>query len=115
MALGHNYKEVREGRRTAEKNTQKPDDTISEVEIDISFYETERLRLLLIKRLDESGWRRRLRDRVQSLVYNMPFKKLSIQDIVQELAPKASSTISEDIKEEILLEAKKSLKETSIS
>ena len=38
----------------------------------------------------------------------MPFKKLTIEDIIQELAPKASSTIPEDIKKELLFEAKKS-------
>ena len=107
MALGHQCKEVRQG-HSESKMDRKSRDKPSQCEIDISLYETERLRQLLLKRLEESGWRRRLRDRVQNLVYNMPFKKLTIEDIIQELAPKASSTIPEDIKKELLIEAKKS-------
>ena len=111
MALGHQCKEIRE-----EENISKPKNNpkikkTSESEIEINFYETERLKQLLSTRLEESGWRRRLRDRVQTMVYNMPFKKLTIEDIVQELVPKASSTISDDIKDELIKEAKKSRKE----
>jgi enhancer of yellow 2 transcription factor len=114
MALGHQCKEVREGESESKTNS-KSKDKISQFEIDISLYESERLRQLLLNRLEESGWRRRLRDRVQNLVYNMPFKKLTIEDIVQELAPKASSTIPEDIKKELLMEAKKSTQKSNVS
>ena len=108
MALGKHCKEVRED--DDPPNVEKTPDTAADLtKIDFSIYETEQLRQLLRKRLDESGWRRRLRDRVQTLVYNMPFKKLSVEDVVQELAPKASSTISDEIKQELLLVAMKSL------
>ena len=109
MALGHQCKEVREGRSSSESNN-KSKDIVSDNDIDITLYETERLRQLLVQRLDETGWRRKLRVRVQNIVNDLPFKKLTIADIVQELAPKASSTISEDIKKELLMEAEKSLK-----
>ena len=109
MALGHQCEEVRETKSDLKLNNNSTDQS-SLCEVDISLYETERLRKLLLDRLEESGWRRRLRDRVQTLVYNMPFKKLTIEDIVQELAPKASCKISEDIKNELLIEAKKSMK-----
>ena len=114
MALGHQCKEVRGGKAES-KADRKSKDKISQCEVDISLYESERLRQLLLKRLEESGWRRRLRDRVQNLVYNMPFKKLTIEDIVQELAPKASSTIPEDIKKELLIEVKKSIQKSNES
>ena len=114
MALGHQCEEVRESKSDLKLNNNSTDQ-LSPCEIDISLYETERLRKLLLNRLEESGWRRRLRERVQTLVYNMPFKKLTIEDIVQELAPKASSRISEDIKNELLIEAKKSMKKSNDS
>ena len=38
--------------------------------------------------------------------------KISIEDIVQEIAPKAKSALQEDIKKELMIEAKKSLKES---
>ena len=109
MALGKHCKEVRDDDDDPPNVENIPDMTADQTKIDFSIYETEQLRQLLRKRLDESGWRRRLRDRVQTLVYNMPFKKLSVEDVVQELAPKASSTISDEIKHELLLVAMKSL------
>ena len=110
MALGKHCKEVRDDDDDVLSNVEKTPDTTTDLsKIEFTIYETEQLRQLLRKRLDESGWRRRLRDRVQTLVYNMPFKKLSVEDVAQELAPKASSTISDEIKQEILLVAMKSL------
>ena len=110
MALGKHCKEVRDDADDVPSNFEKtPDTTTDLAKIEFTIYETEQLRQLLRTRLDESGWRRRLRDRVQALVYNMPFKKLSVEDVVQELAPKASSTISDEIKNELLLVAMSSL------
>lgn len=106
MALGHQCTEVRDEEKIA-KSKSASKEKVSENDVEISFYEKERLRQLLLIRLEESGWRRRLRDRVQNMVYNMPFKKLTIEDIVQELAPKASSTISDDIKDELITEMKR--------
>ena len=109
MALGKHCKEVRDDDSDPPNVENISYTTTDLTKIEFTIYETEQLRQLLRKRLDESGWRRRLRDRVQALVYNMPFKKLSVEDVVQELAPKASSTISDEIKNELLLVAMKSL------
>ena len=109
MALGHQCTEIREKEKIA-NSTSNSKEEVSENDVEISFYEKERLRQLLLIRLEESGWRRRLRDRVQNMVYNMPFKKLTIEDIVQELAPKASSTISDDIKDELINEMRRKKK-----
>ena len=109
MALGHQCTEVRDEEKI-ENASHNLKEEVSENDVEISFYEKERLRQLLLIRLEESGWRRRLRDRVQNMVYNMPFKKLTIEDIVQELAPKASSTISDDIKDELITQMKRSKK-----
>ena len=109
MALGHQCTEIRDEEKIANPSNNSKEE-VSENDVEISFYEKERLRQLLLIRLEESGWRRRLRDRVQNMVYNMPFKKLTIEDIVQELAPKASSTISDDIKDELINEMRRKKK-----
>ena len=108
MALGHQCTEIREKEKIA-NSTSNSKEEVSENDVEISFYEKERLRQLLLIRLEESGWRRRLRDRVQNMVYNMPFKKLTIEDIVQELAPRASSMVPDEIKRELLDEVQKTL------
>ena len=72
----------------------------------------EKLKQIFSKRLEDSGWRQNMRIQVQNLVNDKGYEKATIEDIVQELAPKAKSTISEDIKNELMLEAKKSLKES---
>jgi hypothetical protein len=115
MALGHHCKEVREGANsTSSTTTHKTpkEKTMSRTEVNIT---RDRLRQQLMKRLDETGWRHQMRLRVQDLVHDKGFEKATIEDIVQELAPKASSTISEQIKKELIVEAKTSLKESDYS
>ena len=70
----------------------------------------EKLKKLLTKHLEETGWRQTMRIQVQNLVNDKGYEKTTVEDIVQELAPKAKSTISEDIKNELMSEAKGSLK-----
>ena len=114
MAIGHHMKEVRAGNsnpNTAisanENHTNKV--KMSRTEMNIT---KERLRQQLMKRLDETGWRHQMRLQVQDLVHEKGTDKATIEDIVQELAPKANSTISEEIKRELIIEAKTSLNES---
>ena len=114
MAIGHHMKEVREGNTNSstttavnQKYTSKA--TMSRTEENIT---KDRLRQQLMKRLDETGWRHQMRLQVQDLVHEKGTDKATIEDIVQELAPKASSTISDEIKKELVREAKTSLKES---
>merc|ERR1712020_516892 len=116
MAIGHHMKEVREGHSTSttsanttnERNANKAI-AMSRTEMNIT---KDRLRQQLMKRLDETGWRHQMRLQVQDLVHEKGTDKATIEDIVQELAPKANTTISEEIKRELVIEAKTSLKES---
>ena len=114
MALGHHCTEVREGSSTsvAQLTKKSKDKNMSQAEINVT---RDRLRQILLKRLDETGWRHQMRLHVQDLVHDKGLEKATIEDIVQELAPKASSTVSEDIKKELLREAKTSLKESDFA
>ena len=115
MALGLHCKEVREGTNSTSSTTThkaSKEKTMSRTEVNIT---RDRLRQQLMKRLDETGWRHQMRLQVQDLVHAKGVEKATIEDIVQELAPKASSTISEQIKKELIVEAKTSLKESDYS
>ena len=115
MALGHHCKEVREGTNstsTTKTDKKSKEKSMSRTEMNIT---RDRLRQQLMNRLDETGWRHQMRLQVQDLVHEKGIEKSTIEDIVQELAPKASSTISEQIKKELLIEAKNSLKEADYS
>ena len=115
MAIGHHMKEIREGNSTSsanatnERNKNKAITTMSRTDMNIT---KDRLRQQLTKKLDETGWRHQMRLQVQDLVHEKGTEKATIEDIVQELAPKASSTISDEIKKELIREAKTSLKES---
>ena len=114
MAIGHHMKEVREGNShstttNATNESSKKKATMSRAEMNIT---KDRLRQQLMKRLEETGWRHQMRLQVQDLVHEKGTEKATIEDIVQELAPKASSTISEEIKKELVREAKTSLNES---
>ena len=66
----------------------------------------------LIKHLNEIGWQQEMRFQVQNLVNEKGSDKISIEDIVQEIAPKAKSSLQENVKKELMIEAKKSLEES---
>ena len=66
----------------------------------------------LIKHLNEIGWQQEMRFQVQNLVNEKGPDKISIEDIVQEIAPKAKSSLQENVKKELMIEAKKSLEES---
>lgn len=82
---------------------------MSEAEVDIA---KDKLRKLLVKRLDETGLRQTIKLQVHDLVHDKGMEKINIEDIVQELVPKASSMISEEVKNDLMNEAKQSLKES---
>ena len=82
---------------------------MSETEVDVT---KEKLKQLFTKRLEESGWLQNMRLEVQNLVNDKGYEKIKIEEIVQELAPKAKSTVSSEIKTELMTEAKNSLKES---
>ena len=46
------------------------------------------------------------------MVHDKGMEKINIEDIVQELVPKASSMISKEVKNDLMNEAKQSLKES---
>ena len=80
-----------------------------ETELDVK---KQNLKDDLINRLMKAGWEQEMRVQVQNLVNEKGSDKISIEDIVQEIAPKAKSSLPENIKKELMLEAKKSLKES---
>ena len=115
MAIGHSCKEVREGGSISDTKTSRSSQNKMETNSQNDNQTKDRLRKKLISRLDESGWRHRMRLEVQDIVHEKGYEKATIEDIVQELAPKASSLIPDDIKRELIIEAKQSLKETDYS
>ena len=82
---------------------------MSETEIDLI---KQKLKGQLLKHLNDSGWNQEMKIQVQNLVNEKGADKISIEDIVQEIAPAAKSSLQENIKKELMIEAKKSLKES---
>ena len=63
--------------------------------------ERERLRERLFERLDDTGWREDVKKKVKKYADKRGIENVALEDIVQELAPNASSLISEDIKRDL--------------
>ena len=82
---------------------------MTESEIDVI---KQKLKNQLSKHLNDSGWSQEMRVQVQNLVNEKGADKINIEDIVQEIAPKAKASLQDDIKKELMAEAKKSLKES---
>ena len=60
--------------------------------------ERDRLREMLLKRLDDTGWRDDVVKKVKKYAEKHGIENVELEDIIQELAPKASSLVSDDIK-----------------
>ena len=82
---------------------------MSETEIDLI---KQKLKDQLLRHLNDSGWTQEMKIQVQNLVNEKGADKISIEDIVQEIAPGAKSSLEENIKKELMIEGKKSLKES---
>ena len=82
---------------------------MSETEIDLI---KQKLKDQLLRHLNDSGWTQEMKIQVQNLVNEKGADKISIEDIVQEIAPAAKSSLEENIKKELMMEGKKSLKES---
>ena len=82
---------------------------MSETEIDLI---KQKLKSQLLRHLNDSGWNQEMKIQVQNLVNEKGADKISIEDIVQEIAPSAKSSLQENIKKELMIEARKSLKES---
>ena len=63
--------------------------------------ERERLRERLFERLDDTGWREDVKKKVKKYADKRGIENVALEDVVQELAPNASSLISEDIKRDL--------------
>ena len=64
--------------------------------------ERDRLKDTLFERLEDTGWRKTMRELVQKYAHQHGnLENITTEDVVQELAPNATSLISEDIKRDI--------------
>ena len=63
--------------------------------------ERDRLREILLKRLEDTGWREDVEQKVKKYGEKHGIENVQLEDIIQELAPKASSLVSDDIKHDL--------------
>ena len=73
--------------------------------------ERERLRELLLKSLEDTGWRDDVKKKVKKYTEKHGIENVELEDIVQEIAPKASSLVSDDVKYDLKRHIQKFLNE----
>ena len=79
---------------------------MSETEIDLI---KQKLKDQLLRHLNDSGWTQEMKIQVQNLVNEKGADKISIEDIVQEIAPAAKSSLEENIKKELMIEGREEI------
>ena len=99
MARGHHGKGQR-GQKSAGMSGQDAEAAINRKLIESG--ERERLRERLMEKLLESGWKERVKLQVVEYVNDKGLENARVEDIVQELAPRASSLVSDNIKRDLL-------------
>lgn len=71
----------------------------------------EVLKKKLVERLEESGWKDQVRMACKDVVKERGLDKITVEDLVQEVAPKGSQMVPDDIRKELLKDIKKFLEE----
>ena len=73
--------------------------------------EREKLREQLLKSMDDTEWREDVKLKVKKYTEKRGIENVQLEDIVQEIAPKASSLVSDDVKYDLKRQIQKFLDE----
>jgi len=73
--------------------------------------EREILRELLLKSMEDTGWREDVKKKVKKYTDKHGIENVELEDIVQEIAPKASSLVSDEVKYDLKRKIQKFLDE----
>ena len=73
--------------------------------------EREILRELLLKSMEDTGWREDVKKKVKKYTDKHGVENVELDDIVQEIAPKASSLVSDEVKYDLKRKIQKFLDE----
>ncbi|CAG0888378.1 unnamed protein product [Darwinula stevensoni] len=76
--------------------------------------EKERLRELLRQRLVEAGWKDELKMHAKEIVKEKGVERITVDDLVTELTPKARALVPDSVKRELLQRIKKFLEEQQL-
>ncbi|KAG5183224.1 transcription factor e(y)2-domain-containing protein [Tribonema minus] len=74
--------------------------------------EKERLKDLLRDKLIQSGWRDALKEDCRQIISKKGLEKVTVDELVSEITPKARDTVPEEIKSELLNRIRTFLKAT---
>ena len=73
--------------------------------------ERERLRAMLLKRMDNTDWRDDVKKKVQKHTEKHGVENVQLEDIVDDIAPKASTLVSDEVKYDLKRQIQKFLDE----
>merc|ERR1712110_1278167 len=99
------------GRKHREK---KMSDKEAEENLTAKLVETgyrEELKKKLIERLEESGWKDQVKGVCKDVVKERGLDKITVEDLVQEVAPKGSQMVPDEIRKDLLKDIKRFLEE----
>merc|ERR1712111_190408 len=71
----------------------------------------EELKKKLVEKLEESGWKDQVKGVCKDVVKERGLDRITVEDLVQEVAPKGSQLVPEEIRKELLRDIKKFLEE----
>jgi enhancer of yellow 2 transcription factor len=74
--------------------------------------EKERLKDMLREKLIQSGWRDNLKDECKDLISKKGLDKITVDELVAQITPKARATVPEEVKAELLKSIRKFLQST---
>merc|ERR1711874_313360 len=64
----------------------------------------EELKVMLAERLEESGWKDQVKMACRDVVKEKGLDRITVEDLVQEVAPQGSQLVPDDVKKELLRE-----------
>ena len=65
----------------------------------------------LVEKLEESGWKDQVKMCCKDVVKERGLEKITVEDLVQEVAPKGSRLVPDEVRNDLLIDIKKFLEE----
>lgn len=65
----------------------------------------------LVRRLEESGWKDQVKAVCKEVVKERGLDRITVEELVQEVAPRGSQMVPDDIRKELLKDIKKFLED----
>eukprot|EP00090_Calanus_glacialis_P009028 TRINITY_DN17363_c0_g1_i2.p2 TRINITY_DN17363_c0_g1~~TRINITY_DN17363_c0_g1_i2.p2 ORF type:complete len:103 (-),score=53.95 TRINITY_DN17363_c0_g1_i2:69-377(-) len=97
------------GRKHRKMSDREAEDALTQQLVETG--KREELKEKLMERLEESGWKDQVKMACRDVVKERGLDRITVEDLVQDIAPRGSQMVPEEVRKELLRDIKRFLEE----